>query len=1106
MPMDYSKLNNSELREKLKELSQENAKLKEEFVHSKAVGAEDNISIPDLGSLTVNEGNIQNNDDVSFASIFNLDEIQKLQNDFAKRIGVASIISLPDGTPITKPSNFTRLCNDIIRNTEIGKRNCYHSDAEMGSYNPKGATCQPCLSGGLLDAGARITVGDKHLANWLIGQVREPSVSDDKLLEYADLIGADKDEYKSALSEISIIPKEEFEKIADILFLFANVLSEIALKLFNQKQLNMQLAKSKDSLQEAKQIIEEHRKRLQVIFETTDDLIVFLSLDDEVVWANRAAIEAINKEDIDTITGDKYALFWVECQKKSDIFASSIKKVKQSKKANTGQIRINCNQHWLVDTFPIFENEDLVGIVEIVKDITKRVAKDKAFHDAERKMSSLFLASPTSILLINADNTIIDVNPMTCKLLGYDLEDLRGKNSRMIYNSDEEYAYVSRERIRQIEKNATASLETVLLSNDFRLIPVIQSATLIDDNNPAKGMVITVLDISDRKNAEEKLIISELMLREAQKLAKVGHFTLNLIEKKWHSSDTLDDIAGIDKSFDKTLESWLSIIHDDDRDVVNSYLINEVIGKKLYFDMQYRIITLDSKREKWVHTLGKLKFNNKYEPIRMVGTIQDITVQKKNEIALINAKNRAIKSENYIQGIFDIAPIGIGVIQDKVFKEINKGLCKITGYSKDELLNQPVKMLYETEEEYNAASQDRTYKHITDISTIVVETKWKRKNGNTVNVIISYTFLDSEDPAKGFIFSVQDITERKRYEDQLKTTYALLERGTIIRFIWKNEKGWPVEYVTNNVKEVFGYEAPKFHQPSFKYADLIHPDDLATVEAEAEAIAHTDVNAYEHQPYRIITKNGDVKWVKEMNILSRDENGQIVHFEGLVFDVSSQKQFEVDIIEAKQKAEESDRLKSAFLANMSHEIRTPMNSIMGFTNLLMSEHVEPEATAKFLSIIEQSGNRMLSILNDLIDISKIESGQVTVSYEDTNLKELIDFINNLFLPEIKQKGLELFYNLDIENDYETIHTDKEKLYAIISNLVKNAIKYSDKGKIEVHCKMEESYYHFYVKDEGIGIAIDKQEDVFLRFIQEDAEDTRAKQGAGLGLAITKAMH
>ncbi len=211
-----------------------------------------------------------------------------------------------------------------------------------------------------------------------------------------------------------------------------------------------------------------------------------------------------------------------------------------------------------------------------------------------------------------------------------------------------------------------------------------------------------------------------------------------------------------------------------------------------------------------------------------------------------------------------------------------------------------------------------------------------------------------------------------------------------------------------------------------------------------------------------------------------------------------------ELVKAKEHAEESDRLKSAFLANMSHEIRTPMNGILGFAGLLKEPDLTGEMQQEYIKIIEKSGDRMLNIINNIIDISKIEANLIDVDIKDSNLNEKMEFIYNFFKPQVEEKGMRLLCNNTLSAKEAIIRTDNEKVYSILTNLVKNAIKYSKEGTIEFGYIKKDTTLEFYVKDSGIGIPKGRQEAIFERFVQADTADIMAQQGAGLGLSISKA--
>ena len=212
----------------------------------------------------------------------------------------------------------------------------------------------------------------------------------------------------------------------------------------------------------------------------------------------------------------------------------------------------------------------------------------------------------------------------------------------------------------------------------------------------------------------------------------------------------------------------------------------------------------------------------------------------------------------------------------------------------------------------------------------------------------------------------------------------------------------------------------------------------------------------------------------------------------------------IELVAAKEKAEESDRLKSAFLANMSHEIRTPMNGILGFTSLLKDAQLSGESIESYIEIIEKSGKRMLNIINDIINISKVESGQMDVALTETSLTEQLEYIYTFFKPEATQKGIQLRYKNNFIFNDESIITDREKVYAILTNLVKNALKFTAIGFIEIGFELKDAFIEFYVKDSGLGIEDDQKSIIFERFRQGSESLTRNYEGAGLGLAISKA--
>lgn len=223
-----------------------------------------------------------------------------------------------------------------------------------------------------------------------------------------------------------------------------------------------------------------------------------------------------------------------------------------------------------------------------------------------------------------------------------------------------------------------------------------------------------------------------------------------------------------------------------------------------------------------------------------------------------------------------------------------------------------------------------------------------------------------------------------------------------------------------------------------------------------------------------------------------------------IFDITEEIAREKDLIHARKKAEESDRLKSSFLSNLSHEIRTPMNGIMGFISILQSENLTEAERSEYLNIVWSNGDRLLKTMVDIIDISKIESGQIDVTYSTMNIKDTMAEIYEFFKPEALKRNLDFTYTNRISSEKSLIYTDPVKLYSILTNLIKNALKYTSEGFVKFDCSIERNVLTFSVSDSGIGIPADKREIIFDRFVQVDSSRKRKHEGSGLGLSITKA--
>jgi len=392
--------------------------------------------------------------------------------------------------------------------------------------------------------------------------------------------------------------------------------------------------------------------------------------------------------------------------------------------------------------------------------------------------------------------------------------------------------------------------------------------------------------------------------------------------------------------------------------------------------------------------------------------------------------------------------------------------------------------------------------------------------------LYSYPLRDPEsNRITGVVEFVRDITDKVEATEKLKASEERFELAMKASqdglFDWYT--------VTNEVflspmwKKILGYEDHELPNDFSVWEKLTHPDDLQKAWVSIQQLLNGKRERFDIE-FRMKHKAGH--WVY---ILSRaegifDEGGNAVRVVGTHLDITDLKSTEYylkekneeherlneelrqtneELLIAKNKAEESDRLKSAFLANMSHEIRTPMNGIIGFTDILKEPYLQEELRQKYISIIQKSGQRLQNTVNDLIEISKIETGQINVFTEQVNIVEVVQNQYDFFAPEAKAKGLQMEMHLPPGKDALMTETDISKLESVLTNLIKNAIKYTQKGRIDMGMTIYKKHLLFYVKDTGMGVPAARQEAIFNRFEQADIEDTQAFEGSGLGLAISK---
>ena len=459
---------------------------------------------------------------------------------------------------------------------------------------------------------------------------------------------------------------------------------------------------------------------------------------------------------------------------------------------------------------------------------------------------------------------------------------------------------------------------------------------------------------------------------------------------------------------------------------------------------------------------------------------------------LVISQQKLRERDRRYHSLYEDNNINILIFDKKTFKivDANSAACKFYGWTKEELTKKKVSDVAATSHEKVLAEVEKMHKE--KGSHFHIKQKLATGEIRDVEIYEGELFLQSQDL---IYIMVLDVTERKKTEKALRESQekneALLKAHPDMMFLIDKEGRLREIYVEKSSSIFISQDdvGRNFHE--------VVPFEIAeSFQKRLDQLFETNEMQRFQFPFSV---NGKMKFFSGRIVKAGVKNALLV-----VTDVTSRIEIEQELIRAKEKAEESDRLKSAFLSNMSHEIRTPMNGILGFTDLLKDPEISQSEREEYIQIIDQSGHRLLNIINDIVEISKIEAGIIQKKISEININEHLDYIGRFFRLEVEKKKMLLKINNLVGHEEAIVNTDSEKLYAVLINLVKNAIKYSEVGTIEVGCIKNQSHFEFYVKDTGFGISEDKQKEIFERFIQANYDKKRIIEGTGLGLSIAKA--
>jgi len=737
-----------------------------------------------------------------------------------------------------------------------------------------------------------------------------------------------------------------------------------------------------------------------------------------------------------------------------------------------------------------------------------KLAKEIAL-ETEANFRSIFENNSTAMAIVEPDQTISYINDEYCKMSGYDRHEIIGGFwDRLITPKDLDRLLDYNRRRLNNTGDAPEKYEFSYYHKDGKVRHGLMSVSLLLN----KRIIASITDITEQKSLDRKLKAERD--RGIDILEKMSDAFVSL-DRNWcytYMNEKAGKIEGRDPKEMIGRNIWIE--HPEAIGFPFQLNYQKAMNEKVFIRMEEYY----PPRDKW--------FENRINPTAEGIAIfyNDITERKHTEEALKESEERLTRA---IAG----SPVPI-MIYDEEFEvlQLSMGWTKFSGYTIEDI---PTIRDW-TEKAYGVRNETNNefVKNLFSIDSTVDTGEWiiKTKDGSQRIWNFQATPLGKIHKGKRVMHSMAvDITEQKRAEQELiiakeKTEESqkqlilrneeLIKNNTFIQTILDNlpiglalnqiDCGEAI-YMNKKFEEIYGWKFGEITSVT-TFFEKVYPDEnyrKHIIERIMNDINSGDSDQMHWENVRITNKDGSHRIVDAVNIPLIHQNIMV----STVMDITRMHQIQNDLILAKEHAEESDRLKSAFLANMSHEIRTPMNGIIGFADLLKEPRLSTEEQKEYISLIELSGARMLNIINDIVDISKIESGQMTINMTESNINDQIEYVYTFFKPEVEQKGMHFSFKNGLLSKESVIRTDREKVFAILINLVKNAIKYSDAGAIEfgyvLNSSGETSMLEFFVKDQGVGIPINRQKAIFERFVQADTGDKRAYQGAGLGLAISK---
>ncbi|MBC8321677.1 MAG: PAS domain S-box protein [Bacteroidetes bacterium] len=877
------------------------------------------------------------------------------------------------------------------------------------------------------------------------------------------------------------------------------------------------------SLQES----EEFTKR---IIDSSSDCIKVLDLEGNLLSMNDGGQTLLEIDDLNPYLNKSWTDFW-----KGDYHKAALKAIAKAKKGESAiftgfsPTEKGTPKWWEIIVSPISNAQGKIyHLLAVSRDITERVKAEEKIKQAAINWQATFNSIDDIVMLLKPDHEIIDINEAGIIAIGKKREEIIGQKCyKLVHNTD---APIKECSCVGSLKTKEKALNVVTQDNStFELL----SWPVLDEKNEIKALTHIVKDITAKKqvadalkNAETKFHTLFDTTTDAIMVLDTVHFLdCNPATLKMFGCATTEEFCS---KHPADLSPPFQPDGTDSMTLANQRITTAMeTGTNMFEWIHMRADTKETFQAEVI--LNKMEL---YGKMVLQATVRDITERKQDEELLR-------QSELKYKQLFDEDLTGnfIASVDGKILL-CNLAMAKIFGFdSVEEIKKINISSLYlpdDSREEFlNLIRKEKR--------VIEQEQDYILQDGRVVSVIQNVTGEFDENGElirlKGYMF---DNTKRKRAEQIQKILYNISksvitsnnleelvnlirqELGTIVNTsnfyiaLYDDKTDtFSLPYLIDEKEDFTSFPAGK---SLTNYVRKTQKSILANKETMKEMIKTKDVEMigttaeiWLGVPLKIEGKVSGVLAVQSYTNKNayNESDMEILEFVSDQIGISiDRKKAEQDLIMALEKAQESDRLKSAFLTNMSHEIRTPMNGILGFAQLLKEPDLTGDQQVEYISIIEKSGVRLLSTIHNLMDISMIESGQMKVSISDNDInKQTLDLFS-FFKPEVEEKGMSLSLVNLLPAKESIIKTDEDKLDSILTNLIKNAIKYSHKGGIEfgyvLKTDCEPSELEFFVKDTGIGIPKNRQDAIFDLFVQSDIEDKDVYEGNGLGLSISKA--